>query len=62
MGCGESEKEYLGGMCSVQVCRYAKAGNCGMSTYNSTDGENWLIPMLKDTSPCEPSCPPEGCF
>ena len=31
MGCGESEKEYNGGMCRVQVCRYARAGNCDMS-------------------------------
>eukprot|EP00578_Thalassiosira_sp_NH16_P020085 CAMPEP_0181083178 /NCGR_PEP_ID=MMETSP1071-20121207/4023_1 /TAXON_ID=35127 /ORGANISM="Thalassiosira sp., Strain NH16" /LENGTH=901 /DNA_ID=CAMNT_0023164827 /DNA_START=194 /DNA_END=2902 /DNA_ORIENTATION=+ len=62
MGCGEAEKVYGGGMCRVQVCRYAKAGNCGMSAYNSTVGENWLVPMLKDTSSCEPSCPPEGCY
>ncbi|KAL3815402.1 hypothetical protein ACHAXA_011520 [Cyclostephanos tholiformis] len=62
LGCGESEKNYNGGKCRVQVCRYAKAGNCDMTRYNSTEGENWLIPMLKDSSPCEPSCPPEGCF
>ncbi|KAL7538046.1 hypothetical protein ACHAXR_008248 [Thalassiosira sp. AJA248-18] len=47
LGCGESEKDYNGGKCRVQVCRYAKAGNCNMKTYNSTEGENWLVPMLK---------------
>ncbi|KAL7529682.1 hypothetical protein ACHAWF_003079, partial [Thalassiosira exigua] len=62
LGCGEAEKEYNDGMCRVQVCRYAKAGNCEMGAYNATEGVNWLIPMLKDNSPCEPSCPPEGCF
>lgn len=32
LGCGEAEKDYgpPGGKCRVQVCRYAKAGNCGM--------------------------------
>jgi len=47
LGCGESVKAYGGGQCHIQVCRYAKPGNCGMSTYNSTDGDNWLVPMLK---------------
>jgi hypothetical protein len=31
LGCGESEKNYPGGKCRVQVCRYAKAGNCDMT-------------------------------
>ncbi|KAL9190544.1 hypothetical protein ACHAXT_000250 [Thalassiosira profunda] len=76
MGCGESEKDYNGGKCRVQVCRYVRAGNCDMGAYNSSEptllpeaidlgyaeGENWLIPMLKDTSPCEPSCPTGGCY
>lgn len=31
MGCGESAKDYPGGKCRVQVCRYAKAGNCDMT-------------------------------
>eukprot|EP00569_Conticribra_weissflogii_P001865 CAMPEP_0171351138 /NCGR_PEP_ID=MMETSP0878-20121228/38246_1 /TAXON_ID=67004 /ORGANISM="Thalassiosira weissflogii, Strain CCMP1336" /LENGTH=505 /DNA_ID=CAMNT_0011856309 /DNA_START=136 /DNA_END=1653 /DNA_ORIENTATION=- len=62
IGCGESVKDYMGGKCRVQVCRYAKAGNCNMKAYNATIGENWLEPMLMETSPCEPSCPPEGCF
>ena len=62
MGCGESVKDWGKGKCRVQVCRYVKAGNCGMATYNATDQENWLVPMLLDTSRCEPSCPPEGCY
>ncbi|KAL7468284.1 hypothetical protein ACHAXS_008522 [Conticribra weissflogii] len=62
IGCGESVKDYMGGKCRVQVCRYAKAGNCNMKAYNATLGNNWLEPMLMETSPCEPSCPPEGCF
>jgi len=62
LGCGEAEKDYRGGKCRVQVCRYIKAGNCDMKMFNSTEGENWLVPMLKETSSCEPSCPPEGCY
>ena len=62
MGCGEAEKDWQGGKCRVQVCRYAKAGNCNMGSFNATEGVNWLEPMLSDTSPCEPSCPFEGCY
>ncbi|KAL7439291.1 hypothetical protein ACHAXH_004638, partial [Discostella pseudostelligera] len=51
LGCGESEKNYPGGKCRVQVCRYARAGNCDMTRFNATEGENWLTPMLKDSSP-----------
>jgi hypothetical protein len=45
-----------------KVCRYARAGNCDMSRYNSTHGENWLPPMLADSSHCGPNCAPEGCY
>ena len=62
MGCGEAVKEWNGGKCRTQVCRYAKAGNCDMTRFDATEGENWLTPMLSASSPCEPSCPPEGCF
>ena len=31
IGCAESERDYNGGKCRVQVCRYAKAGNCDMT-------------------------------
>ena len=30
LGCAESVKDYQGGKCRVQVCRYTKAGNCDM--------------------------------
>ena len=30
LGCGESVKDYMGGKCRVQVCRYAK----GKRLYN----------------------------
>ena len=62
MGCGEAVKDWIGGKCRTQVCRYAKAGNCDMTRFDATEGENWLTPMLSASSPCEPSCPPEGCF
>lgn len=62
MGCGESQKEFTYGMCRIQVCRYARAGNCDMSHFNATTGRNWLAPMLEDSSRCGPNCPPEGCF
>ncbi|KAL7478194.1 hypothetical protein ACHAW6_003970 [Cyclotella cf. meneghiniana] len=62
LGCGESAKEYRGGMCRVQVCRYGRAGNCDMQGFNATYGENWLVPMLKNYTRCGPNCPQEGCF
>jgi len=62
MGCGEAEKVFRSGMCRIQVCRYARAGNCDMGRFNATVGNNWLPPMLEDTSRCGPNCPPEGCY
>jgi hypothetical protein len=63
VGCADSLREYEdGGICRIQVCRYARAGNCQMGKYNVTEGDNWLIPMLADESNCPPECPPEGCF
>ncbi|KAL3800336.1 hypothetical protein HJC23_003632 [Cyclotella cryptica] len=63
VGCGDALREDDdGSVCRIQVCRYAKAGNCQMGKYNVTEGDNWLIPMLMDDSPCPPECPPEGCF
>jgi hypothetical protein len=29
---------------------------------NETEEVDWLTPMLALDSPCEPSCPPEGCY
>ncbi|KAL7465600.1 hypothetical protein ACHAXS_005911 [Conticribra weissflogii] len=63
LGCGDSVRTFDdGSICRIQVCRYARAGNCGMSSFDATVGDNWLIPMLKDYSPCPPECPPEGCY
>mmetsp|Transcript_11646 Transcript_11646/g.20256 ORF Transcript_11646/g.20256 Transcript_11646/m.20256 type:complete len:904 (-) Transcript_11646:203-2914(-) len=63
LGCGEAERKNDNGtMCRVQVCRYARAGNCAMNSFNADEGDNWLIPMLMDKTACGPDCPPEGCF
>jgi hypothetical protein len=62
VGCAESTKTMSnGGTCHVQVCRFARAGNCNMGQYKATVGENWKIPMLMDHNPCGPACPPNGC-
>lgn len=64
IGCAESVKNMGGNkMCRMQVCRYAKAGNCMMGQYNSDQGNNWMKPMMADDSPCGPMCTPgEGCY
>lgn len=64
MGCADAVKSLGDGkMCRMQVCRYAKAGNCMMGKYQSDQGKNWMIPMMQDDSPCGPMCPPrDGCF
>ena len=33
-----------------------------MASYDATEGENWLEPMLEDHSSCGNACPIEGCF
>ena len=60
VGCADSVKEYRGGYCRYQVCRYATAGNCNMGSYNSAIGNNWMKPTLMDESKCGPDCSPEG--
>lgn len=63
LGCGDAVQEYDdGSVCRIQVCRYAKAGNCAMAKYNATVGDNYLIPMLMDDTLCAPQCSPEGCY
>eukprot|EP01082_Thalassiosira_pseudonana_P008032 g6319.t1 g6319 contig23:191808-192444(+) len=59
VGCAESSKQLGGGMCRIQVCRYARAGNCNVKKSIAND---WFTKMLDDDSSCEPICPPEGCF
>lgn len=57
MGCAESVKSMGGNvMCRLQVCRYAKAGNCLMAKYNSSQGNSWMKPMMMNDSPCGPMC------
>ena len=57
VGCGESLKTYSGNhRCRVQVCRYVKAGNCGVRN------GNWRAVAWDDDSACGDDCPGEGCF
>jgi hypothetical protein len=61
VGCAESVKTMEDGKtCRMQVCRYAKAGNCMMDAYQSSTGNRWMVPMMNDDSPCGPMCPPNG--
>eukprot|EP00584_Thalassiosira_punctigera_P011890 CAMPEP_0172551110 /NCGR_PEP_ID=MMETSP1067-20121228/36626_1 /TAXON_ID=265564 ORGANISM="Thalassiosira punctigera, Strain Tpunct2005C2" /NCGR_SAMPLE_ID=MMETSP1067 /ASSEMBLY_ACC=CAM_ASM_000444 /LENGTH=617 /DNA_ID=CAMNT_0013338851 /DNA_START=108 /DNA_END=1961 /DNA_ORIENTATION=+ len=64
IGCAESVKSMgAGRFCRMQVCRYAKAGNCLMGKYNSENGNNWMTPMMMDDSPCGPMCASrDGCY
>jgi len=63
VGCAEASKpKDGGGMCHVQVCRYARPGNCNMNKYMSADADWWIKPVMMDESPCGSSCPPEGCY
>lgn len=63
LGCAEAVKTMSNGdTCRMQVCRYAKAGNCEMGKYNSEVGRNFEKPMMLDDTPCGPVCPPEGCY
>lgn len=60
VGCAESVKQMpsgAGNMCRIQVCRYARAGNCNVRKKVNND---WYDKMLEDESACEPICPPEG--
>ncbi|KAL7537357.1 hypothetical protein ACHAXR_007764 [Thalassiosira sp. AJA248-18] len=64
LGCGEAVKKFNGGRgtCRIQVCRYARAGNCNMNQHKASIGNNWLKPMLEDNTRCGPECAPEGCW
>jgi hypothetical protein len=62
VGCGESVATMSDGrICRMQVCRYAKAGNCMMESFQSEVGNRWMIPTFADESACGPMCPPGGC-
>ena len=55
-GCANGKKDFNGGECFMEVCRYVKPGNCNV------DASNWKARMLADTSTCGDECPAEGCF
>ncbi|KAL3791458.1 hypothetical protein ACHAW5_008077 [Stephanodiscus triporus] len=61
VGCEVASKSWNDGVCHIQVCRYARPGNCNMGAYKSNQGDQkWLEPMLNDDSPCLPECPPDA--
>ena len=46
LGCGDSFKSYSNGdVCRVQVCRYIRAGNCAMGSFQAKIGDNWAAPV-----------------
>ena len=64
VGCGESHKTFNNGRthCRIQVCRYARSGNCNMGAHKASQGNNWIAPMMADGSKCGAECAPEGCY
>jgi len=57
VGCGESLKSMGNSQsCRVQVCRYARPGNC------SVKNGNWRAEAFKDDTGCGDPCPTEGCY
>jgi len=57
VGCGDASKKMSNGQtCQVQVCRYARAGNC-----NVRNGD-WKAVVYEKYSKCGPYCPAEGCY
>lgn len=64
VGCAEASKlRQSKEMCHVQVCRYARPGNCNMAAYkDETRHDWWMVPTMMDESLCGSACPPEGCY
>lgn len=63
VGCAESAKDLGGGKkCHVQVCRYSRAGNCAMQSFNDGSKEWWMNAVMQDESRCGAECPPDGCI
>mmetsp|Transcript_11911 Transcript_11911/g.19508 ORF Transcript_11911/g.19508 Transcript_11911/m.19508 type:complete len:527 (-) Transcript_11911:215-1795(-) len=50
----EIKKDYV---CHVQVCRYATAGNCNMSTFKNNGVIDFKRAMMSDSSRCGKQCP-----
>jgi hypothetical protein len=46
-----------GSLCYVSICRYARAGNCAVSQYDS-----WEVATLADRTKCGPPCPDDVCY
>mmetsp|Transcript_7356 Transcript_7356/g.12104 ORF Transcript_7356/g.12104 Transcript_7356/m.12104 type:complete len:494 (+) Transcript_7356:153-1634(+) len=62
VGCAEAAKDLGGGKkCHIQVCRYARAGNCNMKSFNDGSKEWWMDAVMQDESKCGAECPPDGC-
>lgn len=63
VGCAEMAKD-LGNdkKCHVQVCRYSRAGNCDMKSYNDGSPKWWMNAVMADESKCGLECPPGGCI
>ena len=60
VGCWDAEKDMGDGKtCRVQVCRYARAGNCDMHKF--TNDPKRMNAVMQDSSNCGQECPPEGC-
>lgn len=62
VGCADSVGVKSSGVvCRYQVCRYARAGNCGIRSFDDGSKEWWMKAVMKESSSCRPYCPPEGC-
>ncbi|KAL7549259.1 hypothetical protein ACHAWF_012523 [Thalassiosira exigua] len=58
VGCADKVSRNSDGQyCFVHICRYMRPGNCAVGSYG-----NWLIPTLKETTPCGSACPKIGCY
>jgi len=63
VGCAEMAKDLGDGKkCHVQVCRYTRAGNCNMNSYDDGSDKWWMNAVMADKSNCGEECPPDGCI
>jgi len=52
IGCGHATKQ--DGACSIQVCRYAEPGNCGVGDYgNNIPASEWQESTFADKTSCK---------
>jgi len=46
VGCGDSIRTNSEGVtCRMQVCRYVRAGNCAMGSFQAKEGDNWMVSL-----------------